>query len=266
MSDSRLPSASAASPALSNIDISTPAVVEWGPGNILSDVTFDARRLESTSHAFFKIRCTITLKASAPTKTSLFVFIHPERIQALHIDGSETGDAGDATSTEAAQRKLGTDVFCLRFTLTEPGVLVGPKTSDLTPKNQASGVVLDSMRSLATQVGFAVYIPRNIMAQAQARLDALCKEASGCGLKSIVLEADLTRLYRGKGGAVLNEPDAVDDASTASWHSPPSYGEVGPGPPVPPIDEPAGMSRRLLLGYRNMCLVSTSNISNSRIL
>lgn len=236
MADPELPAASAASSPSSNIDISTPAVVEWGSTGVLSDVTFDARRLQSTNDAFFKLRSIVTLKAFSPAKTPLFVFVHPERIQALQIDDVEAEEASPA------RKKLGTDVIRLRFVLTKPADLVGPKTADLTPKNKASGAVLDSLRSLARQDHFAIYIPRNVLSR--ARLVVLCEKASSGGLKSIARQVDLTSLYRGKGGELINKPEEVDDASTASWNSPPSYDELGPGPPEAPLDSPSGKPLR----------------------
>lgn len=239
MADSGQPSGPATSSASSNIDISTPAVIAWGPSDFLSDVTFDARRLESTNEAFFKLRSTVTLKASAPTKTPFFVFIQPERIKLLQSDSSGTDEAEQSLHAETARKKLGTDSVCLRFVLTKPADLVGPKIADLTPKNQASGTVLDSLRSLARQDSFAVYFARNVLSQ--SRLYTLCEAASDAGLRSIGRQADLASLYRGKGGQVISEPEAPDDdASTVSWNSPPSYNELGPGPPLAPLGSPKG--------------------------
>lgn len=242
MADSGQSSAPATSSASSNIDISTPAFVAWGPSDFLSDVTFDARRLGSHNEAFFKLRSTVTLKASAPAKTPFFVFIQPERIKLLQSDGFGPDEAEQALHAEAARKKLGTNTVCLRFVLTKPADLVSPKIADLTPKNQASGAVLDSLRSLARRDSFAVYFARNVLAQ--SRLSALCEAASDAGFRSIGRQADLASLYRGKGGQVISEPDAPDDdGSTVSGDSPPSYDELGPGPPLAPLDSPKGRMR-----------------------
>lgn len=242
MAESGQPSVPATSSASSSIDISTPAVVAWGLSDHLSDVTFDARRLDSINEAFFKLRSTVTLKASAPTKTPFFVFIPPERIKLLQVDGLGMAGPERDNHADAARKNLGTDTVCLRFVLAKSADLVGPKTADLTPKNKASGAVLDSLRSLACQVSFAVYFARNVLSQ--SRLSALCKSASDAGLKSIGRQADVASLYWGKGGQVIIRRDASDDlASTASWNSPPSYTDLEPGPPLAPLESPKGKMR-----------------------
>lgn len=241
MADDRVSSALASDSASSNIDISTPAVVGWGSSDTLSEVTFDARYLDSTNDAFFKLRSTVTLKATAPTKTPIFLFIHPERIKLLEVVEAEAAEPGEASRGVEVSKKFGSNTVCLRLLLSRPADLVGPKTSDLTPKNKASGVILDSLRSLARCDSLAVYIPQHVLSK--ARLASLCSAANSGLLKSIARQADLVSLYRGKGGQVIEEPDRVVDASTES-DSPPSYDELGPGPPPAPLDEPGGSTPR----------------------
>lgn len=216
-----------------DIDISTSALVRWDSHHSLSEATFDARRVASTADAFLKLRTTVLLKASAPRKTPLFLFIHPERVRALRLGEL---NADEKSHQEEACRKLGTDVVCLHFTLSRPADLVGPKESDLMPKNKGSGDVLDSLRCLARQDNFVVYFARN--AVSQARLVSLCEAASGGELKSIARQADLTSLYRGKGGRVITQLDAPDN-TVPGPSSPPSYDELGPSPPLAPLDAPS---------------------------
>lgn len=234
MTDNGLPAASSsgASPP-DGIDISTPVVVKWGATTTVpTDVTFEARRIGSTNSAFFKLRCNVLFKASAPTKMPLYMFIHPERISSLQIADSE---ADQASGKEEARKKLGSDTVCLRFTLTSPGDLVGPKIPDLTPKNKVTGDVLDALRSLACQDTFTVHLRRNVLSQ--ARLVSLCEVVCSRVLKSISRQADLASLYRGRGGQGLSElQHAVELASRPS--SPPSYDELGPSPPLAPLDAP----------------------------
>lgn len=244
MADECGPAASAPTtgPSLGdNIDISTTVFVTWGCRETLAEATFDARRVDSTQDAFFKLRSTIVLKTSAPRKTPFFLFIHPERIQSLELDAAE---AEETTRQEEARTTLGSDTVRLRFTLTRPADLVGPRVPDLTPKNKASGDVLDSMRSLAQQVGFEIYLPRNVLSQ--ARLASLCKAASSGALKSIARQADLTSLYRGKGGQLFAQPDAPPGYVAPPPSSPPSYDELGPSPPLAPLKKPSGKPALLL--------------------
>lgn len=220
-----------------DVDISTPAVVQWASSDTLLEVTFDARRLDSTNDAFFKLRRTVTLKAASSTKTPLFVFIPPEQIESLGFVEPAATETGAVGHDEQARKKLGSDTICLRFGLKRPADLVGPKDLDLTPKNKASGVVLDSLRSLACHDRLLIYFARNVVSQ--ARLKSLCEAANNGLLKSIGRQADLTSLYRGKGGQVIKEAGAPVAASIEA-DSPPSYDELGPGPPPAPVYESGG--------------------------
>lgn len=204
-----------------------PAVVTWDGHSPLSDVTCDVRRYASTNTAFIKLRATLMLKAPAPlpSKTSLFLFIHPERIQEVVLD-----EPSEPTSQEAVKKKLGQDTCCLRFTLDSPAALVGPASfENITPKNKSSGELLRHLRSLARETKFTVHLPAKVVTK--VRLQALCEAASGHGLKSIPWQADMTCLYGGKGGRL------IVDGPEAPSAEPPSYDELEPGPPMPPVSQ-----------------------------
>lgn len=204
-----------------------PAVVTWDGHSPLSDVTCDLRRYASTNTAFIKLRATVMLKtpASLPSKTSIFLFIHPEHIQTVVLD-----EPPKSTPQEAVKKKLGPDTYCLRFTLDRPAALVGPTNPEnITPKNKSSGEILHQLRSLARVTKFTVYLPaKNVT---KARLQSLCEAASGHGLKSIAWQADMTCLYGGKGGRL------IEDGPEAPSANPPSYDELEPGPPMPPTSQ-----------------------------
>lgn len=203
-----------------------PAAVTWdGCAQPLSDVTCDIRRYASPNTAFIKLRATVALKAPAPAKTSIFLFVHPERIQAVGLDESP-----EPTSQEAVKKKLGQNTYCLRFTLDRPAALVGPAGPEhMAPKNKSSGETLNHLRSLARETKFAVYLPAKVVTK--ARLLSLCEAASSHELKSITWQADMSCLYGGKGGWLIN------DAPEAPSANPPSYDELEPGPPMPPIKD-----------------------------
>jgi hypothetical protein len=204
-----------------------PAVVAWDGHSPLSDVTCDLRRYASTNTAFIKLRAIVMLKtpASLPSKTSIFLFVHPERIQQVVLD-----EPSESTPQEAVKKKLGPDTYCLRFTLDRPAALVGPTSPEnITPKNKSSGEILHHLRSLARETKFTVYLPAKIVTK--ARLQSLCEAASGHGLQSITWQADMTCLYGGKGGRL------IEDDPEAPSPNPPSYDELEPGPPMPPTSQ-----------------------------
>lgn len=203
-----------------------PAAVTWdGCAQPLGDVTCDIRRYASSNTAFIKLRATVALKAPAPAKTSIFLFIHPERMRAVVLDESP-----EPTSQGAVKKKLGQNTYCLRFTLDKPAALVGPAGPEqIAPKNKTSGETLSHLRSLARETKFAVYLPAKVVTK--ARLLSLCEAASGHELKSITWQADMSCLYGGKGGCLIN------DAAAAPSADPPSYDELEPGPPMPPVED-----------------------------
>lgn len=201
-----------------------PAVVTWdGHAQPLSDVTCDIRRYASAHTAFIKLRATVALKAPAPAKTSIFLFVHLENIQSVALDESP-----NPTSQDAAKKRLGQNTYCLGFTLDRPATLVGPAVPEkIAPKNKSSWETLGHLRSLARETKFAIYLPAKVVTK--ARLLSLCEAASSHGLKSIPWQADMSCLYGGKGGRLIE--DSPEDPSA----EPPSYDELEPGPPLPPI-------------------------------
>ena len=228
-----------------DLNISTPAVVAWGSGTILTDVTLDLRQRVSNNTALFKIRAALTLKNSPLTRTAFFLFVYPELIRSLEpLSGADVergivAESGAATAPDIARAKLGIDVTCLRFELSEPLNLIGPKDAMLTPKNRASGQTLDSLRALARQDSFFIYFPQNVVSK--ARLITLCNVICAGTSRTMKRQADIVTLYGGKGGQVLTDPSVVSgvtiDADTTSIN-PPAYNEIELGPPPPPLAIP----------------------------
>lgn len=226
-----------------NVDVSTPAVVTWDSANCLSDVTFDLRHASSSNDAFFKLRTTLVLKASAPSKTALFLHIHPERVTSLILGiPADVDKNGMAAHQVEARRRLGTELICLQFALAQSPDLIGPKLPSLVPKNRASGEILDSLRSLACQRHFSIYLPQK--AVLQSRLVLLCQLASIGVLKTNSRQADLSSLYRGQGAEVINIPNSSPSAAAAAPTAPreivppPSYNDLDPRPPPAPLEAP----------------------------
>jgi hypothetical protein len=230
--DTTTPKENATTPDDINVS-AAPAVLTWDGQELpLTDVTCDIRRYASTNTAFIKLRATVALKAPAPAKTSIFLFIHPERVRTVALDESP-----ESTPREAVKKKLDQDTYCLHFTLDRPADLVGPAGFEhIVPKNKSSGETLGYLRSLARQTKFSVYLPAKVVTK--ARLLSLCEAASGHGLKSITWQADMSCLYGGKGARLM------EDAPEAPTANPPSYDELEPGPPLPPVS------------YGKLCVVS----------
>lgn len=219
--DTTNPKQGTTSPDDINVSAAQAAVIWDGCAQPFGDLTCDVRRHASSNTAFIKLRATVALKAPTSAKTSIFVFVHPERIRAIALNESPEPPPQEIV------KKLGQNTYCLRFTLERPAALVGPAGSEpIAPKNKSSGETLNHLRSLARETTFAIYLPAKVVTK--ARLLSLCEAASGHGLKSIVWQADMACLYGGKGGRLLI------DAPEALSANPPSYDELEPGPPLPP--------------------------------
>lgn len=242
MTDYELSAGPAANPISDdNVDVSTPAIVTWDDSICLSDVTFDLRRVSSSNDTLFKLRATVVLKASAPAKTALYVHIHPELIVSLDVDNV---GKDEAAAHPEARKRLGPDLTCLRFALSQPPDLIGPRLHSLAPKTKPSGDILDLLRSLACQQHFSIYFPQK--AVLKSPLVSLCELASTGVLKTDTRQADLSSLYRGKGGEVITvqkpcfAADASREAATPHGNPPPGYNELDPSPPLAPVEPPRG--------------------------
>ncbi|KAI0533000.1 hypothetical protein GGR58DRAFT_488368 [Xylaria digitata] len=222
----------------SNIDITAqPAVITWrtsdGEDQCLSRLNLDLHYDVRSSKAFFKLRAAVALKSLPHSRnTTVFLFVHPERIRTLILDDSPC---------TAEARTLGPETVCLHFELSRLPALVVPKES-LAPRNQASGNLLDSFRAIVQQSTFSVYAKIPCRRLPRQRLLALCGAASGNELRSIAAHSNASSLYAGAGGKII-EGDSLfrPDSNTVSEghesvieplvENPPSYDEVPPGPP-----------------------------------
>ncbi|KAI0402677.1 hypothetical protein F4802DRAFT_574617 [Xylaria palmicola] len=222
----------------SNIDITAlSAVVIWhtsdGEDRCLSPLTLDLHYDVRSSKAFFKLRAAVALKSHPRSRnTAVFLFVHPERIRALALD--------DSPCTAEASR-LGPETVCLHFELSRLPALVVPKES-LTPRNQSSGNLLDSLRSVVQQATFSVYAKIPCRRLPRQRLLALCGAVSRNEIRSIAAHSNASSLYAGAGGKIIEGDSLVRPDSTAVseghesaieplLENPPSYDEVPPGPP-----------------------------------
>ncbi|RYP89229.1 hypothetical protein DL769_000153 [Monosporascus sp. CRB-8-3] len=230
--------------AHSDIDVTAqPAVAAWrgsdGGNQSLPQVNLDLHYNVRSNKAFFKLRTAVALKAHPrPRKTNVFLFIHPERIRTIALDESPC-------SAEA--KTLGPDAFCLRFDLKRAPALIVPRDS-LAPRNQTSGSMLDSLRTLAQQTTFAVYSSIPCRTLPRRRLLSLCEAVSRDGLRSIAAHSNITSLYAGNGGRVI-ETDTLGISATAAGNehgtalelpaeNPPAYDELRAGSQRPEPSPP----------------------------
>ncbi|KAI1634865.1 hypothetical protein F4809DRAFT_616553 [Biscogniauxia mediterranea] len=237
-----------------DIDLTAqPTVVTWrssdGQLQSLPQLKMDLHYSVHSDKAFFKLCATITLKPPPrANKTTIYLFIYPERIQTLAIDECPS-------PRSASVQSLGSDVTCLRFDLSRPPALVLPKYS-LQPRNKLSGDMLNSFRFLAQQTSFAACLNIPGRTLPRGRLLSLCEAASRHdGLKSIAGRSGITSLYSGHGGRIV-EGDSIGISTQSAARNkpsstseivaedPPSYEEVPPGPRSPLRDGPSNPNKR----------------------
>ncbi|KAK7749623.1 hypothetical protein SLS53_000201 [Cytospora paraplurivora] len=244
--------------ASDTLDISAqPAIVSWASDN-KSCCRLEALKLyifhdPSTNTAFFKLRAPVTyqtIAAKAKKTTAAWLFVAPERIATLQLQGEDEND-------ETTRKQLGPNAICLRFGLSRPAVLVVPPDIDQDCEAHASGEALDALRSLARATSFAVSASLPGRAVSQARLLSLCTAASrstdstcaayistSSTLFSSKNAADTNSLYGGKGGRII-EGDSPTLLSTVDTDvSPPPYANIGASPPSAPVLEPEKKRKR----------------------
>lgn len=112
----------------------------------------------------------VGLKAlpNSKTRTSLLLYIHGDRITALGYDVPET-------VPEAVGTKLGIVPSRLQFSLSKPADMVGPSVS-LAPRNMGHGDTIDSLKILAQQTRFSVYLSRSSFSEGLLR--PICEAAA----------------------------------------------------------------------------------------
>lgn len=223
----------------SNIDITAlSAVIAWRDADSeerrLSRLNLDLHYDARSSKAFFKLRAAVALKSHPRSRnTPVFLFIHPERIRALGFDDSPCA---------AEAKALGAETIGLHFELSRSPALVVPKES-LAPRNQTSGNMLDSLRTVVQQTIFSVYAKIPCRRLPRQRLIALCDAVSRNELGSIAAHSNALSLYAGAGGKIVEGDSLVRSDNTAisernepaimpQAENPPSYDEVPPGPPL----------------------------------
>lgn len=168
----------------------------------------------------FQLHVPIQLKGLR-TKTNLLVPIYPDSIVSLE---SETC----ASAPNIVLDKLKCSSVSLRFHLQRTVSIIVPAsaTVPVLPRRSQSGHVLDVLHSLVQVTCFTVFVPDTKFSK--TTLQRIQKALDSARPKPSV--HDLASLYNGTGGKIvqLHRPD----------DSPPSYHQIEPPPPAPPLTKP----------------------------
>lgn len=238
------------------IDVTAqPAIASWphssGASQSLDALRFHIYHDPSTNTAFFKLRATLTFKATGvkPKRTTAaWLHIAPERVETVTLEDEKNVD-------ESVSKKLGANTVCWHFALNRPGTLILPPDFDLKSKGQQSDDRLDGLWALAQSTSFSISACLPARTVSRARLLSLCKagnltasttaEATSANVKlsSNKHAADTTSLYGGRGGQVVELDSLALQDSTGNGTSPPPYADIGPSPPFV-TDTPTGKKRR----------------------
>lgn len=211
------------------------AVVEWagedGQPSYLSDsssnpVTLTIHLDRSSKTALLKIRIQLELRKPVAGKTSLCLYIPPERIHSAALDSSEL-------STESKRLK-DHKLLCVRLELASVADLVAPDWP-LRPNNKVHGAVLDSAQILAQQTSLGLHVPDTILDKTQ--LEWLCESLCRREVRSGGSATDGGGAYEGQNGRIIG-PELFAPRDGATAQGPPSYDELEGPPPPPPIVPP----------------------------
>lgn len=219
-------------------------------------VTFDA----SARTACFRLRTAhldlrASLSTSQVTKRPINILIQPEHIVSLVNTHLESAPEGIASAPNIV---FPGEVFCWRFTLAQPSTIIVPRLQEIVPTNDSHARTWESIRLFAQHNEFSIYLDASSRLQSAPQLSTICELASARLLQSSSKHFNIATLYRGEGGIVyvLSQEKAAaasssppsgspqgrttrttaasPDNDAAQTQSPPSYDELGPGPPSPP--------------------------------
>ncbi|KAK8056245.1 hypothetical protein PG993_001472 [Apiospora rasikravindrae] len=219
------------------------AVIEWGvpgaPSQCLAHpdprnrhITFEASLEKDGPQCFSFFRLRVPVMHMHLHAIVLYIHIPPNHISSLEWT------LGDTTVNPAAQSKLGGNLTRLQFHLKEPAQVIVPDQVPLKPKKPATATIVKALESLTTALDLTIYLEHTTLSK--VRLGSIT-EAIQSGLsRPVARYGDLHRLYKGMGGSILSDfanPDSADSdvPAPAQADSPPSYDEIGPGPPMPPV-------------------------------
>ncbi|KAK7970672.1 hypothetical protein PG988_009745 [Apiospora saccharicola] len=218
------------------------AVVEWEAPRVGSQcllhpdprnryITFEAcvEKNDTQCLSFFRLR--VPVMHMHLHAIVLYIHIPPNHISSFEWTYGYDG------ADPAIQSKLGSNLTRLKFHLKEPVQVIVPGQVPLKPKKPATDTVVKALESMTTALGITVYLEHTTLSK--ARLGSIAELIQSGLSRPVPRYGDLHRLYKGMGGSILptvansERPDS-EVTELAQADSPPSYDEIGPGPPMPP--------------------------------
>ncbi|KAM3086317.1 hypothetical protein ACMFMG_000453 [Clarireedia jacksonii] len=214
----------------SKVAIKTPALASWQAtrlDNIFLHINWAPRG--TSGSAFFKLRTPLRFEGGPSTGrdglSNVFIFIHPERIRQLSFN------------IKPDEKPFGPNTVTFEFSMNRAPALVLPRTYDsISPEVEE---VMKSLRKLATQLTFTIYVSVSRRTLPASWIQQLCTAVTDHKLSPILACANLSTLYLARGAQLLEGDDLPERFST-----PPTYDDVGPCPPDAVQSERKGQKRR----------------------
>ncbi|KUI74505.1 hypothetical protein VM1G_10103 [Cytospora mali] len=201
------------------------------PTQVALDIKYKEIQGQSGYIGLFRLLVLVSFKASPLDKTPLFLYIRPERVVSL-----ECLQSSDAI----VDAKLGprhSQHVCLRFNLNRPADMVAPSGVPLVPlRHRPHGQRMDLLMSLAQTTSFSISLDAHDLGSTSLLrefVDAIGDPATD--VQSTEVD-DISSLYSGQGGRILDDAELSASVPLAIPPSPPLYGNIEAPPPLAPLE------------------------------
>ncbi|KAI0526178.1 hypothetical protein F5B22DRAFT_584705 [Xylaria bambusicola] len=190
-----------------------PAFVVWrdsdGKSHSLPDLGFSLLYTSCTKRALVRLQAITRLK-KGPSKPYIYLFIKPDQISKLEFVKSEGASDRDEIELHGhARQKLNTSTHALRFELRDPATFVVPNEHPFQFFRAGSQAVWTSWNAFARDTRrFFIHFPMTTLSK--PRLLSFCLAASTYGYLTS-LDDNISSLYGGRGGRVVDGNDANED-------------------------------------------------------
>jgi hypothetical protein len=194
-----------------------------GQAQQICDISLDLYVNTSTNTAVFKLYSYIIRRGNKgkSNKQAVYLFIHPEKIQAIVCEIFRTARRSKSKSRKPSH-------YALHFSLTERPHLVVPKDRPLESREKTKAQ-LDLIQDLASATDFIVHLNSSSVTTSkpdelrllESIFSPMCTQHRPCTDRQ---RASLATLYAGNGGEIINVKTVVAQIET----DPPPY--AGPVP------------------------------------